>query len=165
MTGSSAGSSHRSHTGAHPSCKICLKNAWMRPAGPLAAFHLRFPTRQLRIGLLSCKRQGQLLAQPTVPGSVRPNPWDCHQNGHFGGFEAHRVGIEPLCHGSAPCWEVASLLGSGVPMGVGMLLAQGTGCLCWFWASCVLCSNKHESVLVGNPSFPKGLTAPVAFNL
>lgn len=137
MTGSSAGSSHRSHTGAHPSCKICLKNAWMRPAGPLAAFHLRFPTRQLRIGLLSCKRQGQLLAQPTVPGSVRPNPWDCHQNGHFGGFEAHRVGTEPLCHGSAPCWEVASLLGSGVPMGVGMLLAQGTGCLCWFWGPVV----------------------------
>lgn len=128
----------------------------MRPAGPLAAFHLRFPTQQLMIGLLSCTREGQLLAEPTVPGSVGPNPWDGHQNGHFGGFEAHRVGTEPLCQlraglrGTHRCGDAA---GSGhrVPL--------------LFWgASCVLCSNKLVSVLVGNPSFPKGWTAPVAFN-
>lgn len=110
--------------------KICLKKAWIKPAGPLAAFHLRFPTQQLMIGLLSCKRQGQLLAQPTVPGSVGPNPWDCHQNGHFGwlwgtqGWDRAPV--------SALCWDVASLLGSGAPTGVEMLLAQGTGCHCCF---------------------------------
>lgn len=95
MTGSSADSSPRSHMGAHPSCKICLKNTWMRPADPLVAFHLRFPTQQLMIGLLSCKREGQLLAQPTVPGSVGPNPWDHHQKGHFGGFGAHGEGQRP----------------------------------------------------------------------
>lgn len=137
MTGSSAGSSHWSHMGAHPSCKICLKNTWMRPAGPLATFHLHFPTQQLMIGLLSCKREGQLLAQPTVPSSVGPNAWDGHQKGHFGGFGAHRVETKPLCHGAAPCWEVDSLLGSVAPTGVGMLLAQGTGCLCCFWAPVV----------------------------
>lgn len=147
-------------TGAHPSCKICLKNAWMRPAGPLAAFHLRFPTQQSMIGLLSCEREGQLLAEPTVPGSVGPNLWDGHQNGHRGGLEAHRVGTEPLSQLCAGMWLLCWAQGHPQMWGCCWLGAQG----CFWGASCVLCSNKHESVLVGNRRFPKGWTAPVAFN-
>lgn len=145
--------------------KYALKNAWMRPAGPLATFHLRFLTQQLMIGLLSCKTEGQLLAQPTVPGSVGPNPWDQHQDEHFGGFEAHRVGTEPLCHGAALCWEVGLPAGHRGTCGCGDAAGSGHRVpLLVLGPSCVLCSNKHESALVGNPDFPKGLTAPVAFN-
>lgn len=60
----------QSRAGAPPSCKICLKNAWTRPAGPSAASHLCFLTQRL-IGLLRCKREGQLPAQPTAAGSAR----------------------------------------------------------------------------------------------
>lgn len=75
---------------------------------------------------------------------------DCHQNGHFGGFEAHRVGTEPLC-------RVTSVLGggfsAGAPTGVGMLLAQGTG---WFWGPVVYyAAISMSQYWWGNPSFPK----------
>lgn len=133
MTGSLAGSSHRSHAGAHPSCKICLKNAWMRPAGPLAAFHLCFLTQQLMIGILSCRRQGQLHGAPLCGAKSMESPpkwalwWLCGTQGWD----------------RAPVSWISSVLGGGFPAGLrgthrcGGAAGSGHRCHCSFWGPVV----------------------------
>lgn len=132
MMGSSAGSSppafiKQGRAGAPPSCKICLKNMWTRPAGPLAAFHLPFLTQRLMIGLLRCKRGGG--------GSQHSPPWLARRAGtsgqaaKMGALEASRStgsGQSPVGHGSALCREAASLHPGRQRLG-----AQGATALLW----------------------------------
>lgn len=152
----------RSHAGAPPSCKICLKNARTRPASPSATFRLRFLAQRLTIGFLRCRREGQLPAQPTAAGSARRKPWASCRDGHLGGTQGRDRApcvVGPLPAGRRlPCaqgcrdagMQGCSRLGAqGQPRTRG---AAGSGHRLpplFFGASCVLCSNNHQSILAG----------------